>query len=337
MPHITWTLFTLKLRNPLRLSYGTSDTRQTFWLRLEGDEGWGEAAIPPYYGVNIEAMISFWQKAATRTDPLPESPELVGEWVGEDGPSPARCAIDLALFDRIARQRGIPLYELLGFPRPEPMSTSFTIAIDTPEEMARMARQISSYPVIKIKLGGDAQDESRLDAIRIARPDAKLRVDPNAGWTMEQTLRMLPVLEKYGLEMLEQPLPRTMISALAEVQRNTSIPVIADESMQTIDDLERLAIGGVQGVNLKLQKLGGLAPTLKILHRAKDLGLRVMFGCMIESSLGLTAMAHLLSQAEWIDLDSPILISNDPFEGVQYDEQARLSVPDRPGIGALLR
>ena len=329
---LCWEKIILKLRNPFRLSYGVSETRQAFWLRLPDDEGWGEGTIPPYYGVPDEAMEAVWQAAVDSNRRLPDDPAEIGGWVGSQGPAPARCALDLALYDRIARQRGLPLYQLLGLPKPQPMPTSFTIAIDTPEAMAQMAAENSHMPIIKVKLGSD-DDEARLKAIRAARPDALLRVDANAGWTLEEAIRQVQVLEVYDLEMIEQPLPKDQIEAMGEVQKHTRLPLVADESVQTLQDVERLAAAGVRGINLKLMKVGGLTPGLCMLQRARELGLQVMLGCMVETSLGTTAMAHLASLADWLDLDAPLLISNDPFDGVQYSPALDLSLPDRPGIG----
>ena len=334
-PRVSWETLTLKLRNPFRVSYGVSETRQAFILRLADDEGLGEGTIPPYYRVDPSAMTTCWQQAAESDAPFPNGIDEVERWI-PDGPAPARSAIDLALHDRIARRQGVPLYRLLELPKPPALATSFTIGIDAPEVMAEMARQIADYPVIKIKLGTD-DDESRVRAIRAARPDAKLRVDANAGWTVDQSIEHLRWLEKYDLELIEQPLPREQIEQMGEVQRHTSIPVVADESVQTLDDVERLAAAGVRGINLKLMKVGGLGPAMRILRRARELNLKVMLGCMIETSLGTTAMAHLAGLADWVDLDAPLLISNDPFAGVTSDRQARLAVPDRPGIGAELK
>jgi L-Ala-D/L-Glu epimerase len=331
-PRLSWETLTLKLRNPFRVSYGVSETRRAFILRLQGDEGLGEGTIPPYYRVDPSAMTDCWTSAADSDTPFPDELDGIELWI-PDGPAPARSAIDLALHDRIARRRGVPLYRLLGLPQPPSLSTSFTIGIDTPEAMAEMARQIPDYPVIKIKLGTD-DDESRVRAIREARPDAKLRVDANAGWTVEQSIEHLRWLEKYDFELIEQPLPREQIEQMGEVQRHTPIPVVADESVQTLDDVERLGAAGVRGINLKLMKVGGLAPAMRILRRARELKLKVMLGCMIETSLGTTAMAHLAGLADWVDLDAPLLISNDPFDGLTYDRHARLGVPERPGIGA---
>jgi len=333
---LTWEMLTMILKNPFRLSYGVSLTRQAFWIRLAGDEGWGEGTIPPYYGVDQSDMIAYWEKASHKDEAFPDDLEGIADWVGQEGPAPARCALDLALHDRLARMRAVPLYALLGLPEPKPIATSFTIAIDTPEEMARMAAQIADYGVIKIKLGSE-DDIARLAAIRAARPDVKLRIDANAGWTLAESLRYLEKLEAFDLELIEQPLPKDQIEEMGEIQKHTAIPVVADESVQTLRDIERLAAAGVRGINLKLMKVGGLIPALKMLRLARELGLRIMLGEMVETSLGTTAMAHLTGLAEWVDLDGPLLITNDPFDGVQYDRHAVLKVPERPGIGVVLK
>lgn len=333
MNRLSWEMLTLKLRNPFRLSYGVTEERQVFWIRLANDQGWGEAAIPPYYRVDPSAMTDCWKRANESNRSFPDEIEAIASWM-PDGPAPAKSALELALFDRIGKLKGVPLYRLLNLPAPPAMPTSFTIAIDAPEAMGRMAREIPDYSVIKIKLGSD-DDESRVRAIREARPDAKLRVDPNAGWTLEQSLKHLKWLEKYDLELLEQPLPREQIAELGELQKHTSLPVVADESVQTFDDIERLGAAGVRGINMKLMKVGGLTPALRILKRAREFNMKVMLGCMIETSLGTTAMAHLAGAADWIDLDAPLLISNDPFDGLTYDRHARIHLPDRPGIGAI--
>ena len=330
-PRLTWETLTLKLRNPFRVSYGVSDTRQAFILRLANGEGLGEGTIPPYYRVDPSAMTTCWQRAAESDAPFPGELNAIESWI-PDGPAPARSAIDLALHDRLAKRRGVPLYRLLDLPRPVPLPTSFTIGIDEPEAMAAIARQIADYPVIKLKLGSD-DDEARVRAVREARPDAKLRVDANAGWTTEQATEHLRWLERYDLELIEQPLPRDQIEQMGQVQRRTSIPVVADESVQTMEDVERLGAAGVRGINLKLMKVGGLAPAIRILRRARELNMKVMLGCMIETSLGTTAMAHLAGLADWLDLDAPLLISNDPFAGVTFDRHANVRVPETPGIG----
>ena len=198
-----------------------------------------------------------------------------------------------------------------------------------------MAADRPQYPIIKLKLGSD-DDIGRVAAVRNARPDVKLYVDANAGWSPDEAVKLAAALAPYHIEMIEQPVPGGDIRGLGYVQKHTDIPIVADESVQSIDDIEELAKAGVQGINLKLMKLGGLAPAMQMLRRGRELGLKIMLGCMAETSLGVTAMAHLSAWADWIDLDAPLLISNDPFEGITYDD-AQISLPDRPGIGVEIR
>ena len=335
-PRLSWEPVVLRLRNAFRVSYGASETRTAYWLRLAGDAGWGEGTIPPYYGISDASMIAFWDAAAQRSTPFPDDPAGIPAWVGEDGPAPARCALDLALHDRIGRLARRAALRGPGATRPPVLPTSYTISIGEPAEMAELARNAAAYPILKIKLGTD-DDESRLSAVRAARPDARLRVDANAAWTPEEAVRHVKALEPLGLELIEQPVAKDDFEGMGFVQAHTSLPVVADESVQTLADVERLAAAGVRGINLKLMKVGGLAPALRILRRAKELDMQVLLGCMVETSLGVTAMLHLASLADWLDLDVPLLVANDPFEGATYDDQAGMHLPDRPGIGVQRR
>ncbi len=332
MTRLTWQSITLQLRIPFRIAYGVSETRQAFWLRLAEDAGWGEGTIPSYYHISDAEMIAYWETAAARTEPFPDDLADIPAWVGEAGPAPARCALDLALHDRIGRLQGRPLYQLLGLPRPPELLTSFTLSLDTPVIMAQQAAQAADFPVLKLKLGGE-DDVACVAAVRAARPDARLRVDANAAWSPEEAVRRVAALLPYGLELVEQPTAKEDIEGMGYVQARINVPVVADESVQTLADVERLAAAGVQGINLKLMKVGGLTPGLQMLRRARQLGLRVMLGCMVETSLGTTAMAHLAGLADWLDLDAPLLIGNDPFVGVTFDRNGRMAVPDLPGIG----
>lgn len=335
-PLLSWQTMTLNLRNPFGLSYGVSTTRNSFWIRLRDDCGWGEGAIPYYYGISDESMIAYWDRMALRTDPLPETVEEIEGWMDMDGPAPARCAVEMALYDQAARMAGKPLYQLLGLPQSKGVLTSFTISISTPEEMAELALGAKDIKVIKIKMGGD-NDEANLRAVRAARPDARLMIDANSGWSREQSLGMLPCLEENGVELVEQPVVKDDLEGMSIVQKHTHLPVVADESLQSVADLEKIAALGIRGVNLKLMKLGGISTAVKILKRSHELGLRIMLGQMIETSLGTTAMAHLSGLADWVDLDGPLLIANNPFTGIAYKEDGELIVPEAPGIGVTER
>ena len=338
MTRLTWEPITLHLRNPFRISHGTSETRTAHWLRLAGDEGWGEGTIPPYYGVTTESMAAYWAAAAGRAAPWPDDPAGIPAAVGEEGPAPARAALDLALHDRLGRRSGQPLHALLGLPAPRPLPTSFTLGIDAPEEMARAAAALTGCSVIKLKLGGaDGQDVARVAAVRAARPDVTLYVDANAGWSPDEAIAVVGQMVDLGVTLVEQPVAKGDHAGMGRVQAQCPVPVVADESLQTIEDVDQLAAAGVRGINLKLMKVGGLAPGLAIVRRARHLGLGIMLGCMVETSVGATAMAHLMGLADWLDLDAPWLIANDPFDGLAYDDDGRVHVPDRPGIGVVRR
>jgi L-alanine-DL-glutamate epimerase-like enolase superfamily enzyme len=333
----SWETIQLQLRIPFRLSYGASEQRQAHWIRMRGNEGWGEGTIPPYYNISRQSMLDYWQKQSERLDPLPESFNEIRDWLDPDGPAPARAAIDLALHDYISRKQGLPLYSALGLKRPEPKTSCFTISVDTPEAMAAEALRVNKFPIIKLKLAGDDQDMERLEAVRAARPGARLLVDANAGWSQTQAKVYLKLLERFEVELLEQPLGLSELEGMGSLQALTSIPIVADESVRTLQDVKVLQKAGVRGINIKLMKVGGLTPALEMIRWAKGKNMQIMLGCMIETSIGLTAMAHLSGFADWLDLDASLLVTNDPFVGMVFDENAVIHVPEKPGLGIILR
>jgi len=333
----SWETIQLRLRIPFRLSYGASEQRQAHWIRMRGDEGWGEGTIPPYYNISRQSMLDYWQKQSERLDPLPNSFDEIRDWLDPDGSAPARAAIDLALHDYLSRKQGLPLYATLGLKHPAPKPSSFTISVDTPELMAAEALRVNRFPIIKLKFAGDDQDMERLEAVRAARPEAHLLVDANAGWSQSQAKDYLIFLERYGVELLEQPLGISELEGMGDLQVLTRIPIVADESVRTLQDVKDLQKAGVKGVNIKLMKVGGLAPALEMIRWAKEKNMQVMLGCMIETSIGLTAMSHLAGFADWLDLDASLLVTNDPFEGMHFDENATIHVPEKPGLGISLR
>jgi len=333
----SWETIQLQLRIPFRLSYGASEQRQAHWIRMRGDEGWGEGTIPPYYNISRQSMLDYWQKQSKRSDPLPERFDEIRDWLDPDGPAPARAAIDLALHDFISRKQGLPLYAAMGLKRQTPKPSSFTISADTPLAMAAEALRVDKFPIIKLKLAGDALDMERLETVRKARPDARLLVDANAGWSQSQAKDYLKFLERLNVELLEQPLGVSEMEAIGELQALTSIPLVADESVRTLQDVKVLQEAGVRGINIKLMKVGGLTPALDMIRWAKGKNMQVMLGCMIETSIGLTAMAHLSGFADWLDLDASLLVTNDPFQGLCFDENATIHVPEKPGLGVTLR
>lgn len=328
----------LNLRTTFRVSHGASDQRHNVLVTLEqhGLTGYGEAAAVFYYGNTQESLTAALTALPALNDDLFALEDSLNA-LPEEMPHAARAAVDMALHDLWGKRLGQPLYRLFGLTPTRLPQTSFTIGIDSPEAMAARARE-SKYPIIKIKLDNQAP-QAQLAAIR-AETQATLRVDANAAWTPQQALDLIPRLAPYGLELVEQPLAAGDAQAYRWLktelnQRGVTTPIYIDESVQNARDVARHA-GGVDGVVVKLMKTGGLREAVRTIHTARAHGMQIMLSCMIESSLGVTAAAHLAALCDQLDLDGPLLIANDSFDGLRYDGP-NLSLPDRPGIGAIRR
>ncbi len=328
-----WEPLSLELKTTFRVAHGASNYRHNVLVYL--DDGVGEAATVPYYGETQEGIIEYLKSVPDLgDDPFDLDGVLAKRPAGSRA---ARAAIDEALHDLWGKKLGQPLYRLLGLnPNHVPL-TCFTIAIEEPEIMAEQAKA-SGYPILKIKLGSE-KDEAILAAIRRVT-DAKLQADANAGWTREQALELIPRLADYNLEFLEQPLPVEDVEGYFWLKdklraQNVKIPIFADETAKTSQDVARLA-GAVDGVVVKAMKAGGLREALKMIHTARAYDMQVMLGCMVESSVGVTAAAHLAPLCDYADLDGPLLIRNDPYQGLGYDG-ARFSLPEGAGLGVKRR
>jgi L-alanine-DL-glutamate epimerase-like enolase superfamily enzyme len=241
----------------------------------------------------------------------------------------AKCAIDIALHDLIGRMLGLPIAELLDLHEPIP-PTDFTLGLDEPAVVAERARRANRFPALKIKCGGPA-DVATLEAVR-AVYDGPIRVDANTAWLPEDALGLLPALERLGVELIEQPFPARRLDQLRLLQERSSLPIVADESAVTIDDLDGL-VGVVAGVNVKLAKCGGIGPARAMLARARELGFRTFLGCMEETSVAIAASAAVASLAEWVDLDGNLLLAADPFTGLELGEDCRWRLEATPGLG----
>ncbi len=321
---------TLNLRTTFRIAHGASDQRFNAIAHI--DEGLGEAPAVAYYGETQQKIVDYLNTVA---DQIGDDPFRLEDILDDlpPGSRAARAAIDMALHDLIGRRLGLPLYRLFGLNPDRMPLTSFTIAMDAPELMAQRAKA-SRLPIIKIKLGGD-DDEAMVAAIRNAT-DAKLRVDANAGWTRAQAARLIPRLMQYDIEFVEQPLPADDIEGLRWLRaQNFGVPIFADESAKTSRDVAALA-GAVDGIVLKLMKTCGLREALRTIAVARAHDMQIMVSCMVETSVGVTAAAHLAPLCDYADLDGPLLIANDPYQGVGYDG-ARMTLPDGPGLGVTLR
>ena len=324
----------LKTRHPFIIARGGESEYRTVWVRLvdkDGVEGWGEAAPAKIYGETTETVLAALQAygAHLPADPFDiEGAEREWEKALKLNPS-ARAALSSALHDYVGKKLGVPVYKVWGLNPAEAPKSTFTIGIDTVEKLRVKVLEAEQYPILKIKLGTD-RDREILETIR-ALTDKELRVDANTGWTVKQGLRMLPILEEFGVTVLEQPLPATDLDGLEVLANASDIPVIADESCLTAADIPRL-VGKVDGINIKIAKCGSLREALRMIAIARAHHMMVMVGCMIESSIAITAAAHFTPLVDIVDLDGAALTSNDPFAGATIDG-GQVRLPTGPGLG----
>ncbi|MGD1102183.1 MAG: dipeptide epimerase, partial [Terriglobia bacterium] len=242
----------------------------------------------------------------------------------------AKAALDIALMDWVGQKLGVPLYRYFGLDPHDAPITTFSIGIDTPEITRQKVREAEPFPVLKIKVGLDT-DEATIAAVRSVT-NKPLRVDANEGWKdKEEAVRKINWLAGQGVEFVEQPMPADMLEETRWVRERVRLPLIADEACQRASDIPKL-VGIFAGVNIKLDKSGGILEAFKMLQMARALGLKTMLGCMISSSVSVTAAAHLSPLVDYADLDGNLLIANDPFSGVQV-KNGKLLLPDRPGLG----
>jgi L-alanine-DL-glutamate epimerase-like enolase superfamily enzyme len=347
---------TLPLRDPFviaRASHGRGRTVTTVILELrdeadgpDGPVGLGEGFPDRYYG----------ETAATMAAVLPLLLDAIAPIVGDlrgrpdearaaledadglmataiSGHGAAKCALDIALHDLAGRRLGLPVHALLGVEGDVP-PTDFTLGIDEPAVVAERARRAGDFPALKIKVGGPA-DIATLEAVRAVYA-GPLRVDANTGWTPAGAVELLPDLERLGVELIEQPFPARRLDQLRWLQERSPLPIVADESAVTIEDLDAL-VGVVGGVNVKLAKCGGVGPALRMLRRARELGFRPFLGCMEETSVGIAASAVVAPLAEWVDLDGNLLLAGEPFAGLELGPDKRWLRSDAPGLGLTRR
>jgi L-Ala-D/L-Glu epimerase / N-acetyl-D-glutamate racemase len=336
----------LSLRDPFRIARSDHDAGHAVTTtivelrdaRYPGLVGIGEGYPDRFYGetaATIEAVLPLLLAAV-------EEPDLSADGLARAGAAMdraiahhggAKCALDIALHDLAGKVAGTPVHRLLGLSADIP-PTDFTIGIDEPAVVAERASRAARFPALKIKVGGEAD----LETLRAVRGvyDGPIRVDANTGWSLEGAIAILPELVELDVELVEQPFPARRLDDLRRLQEASPLPIVADESAVTIDDLEALA-GVVAGVNVKLAKCGGVGPAARMLGRARELGFRTFLGCMEETSVGIAASAAVASLADWVDLDGNLLLADDPFEGLELDPDCRWRLTDRPGLGVARR
>ncbi|MCX6317137.1 MAG: dipeptide epimerase [Bacteroidetes bacterium] len=325
----------LKFRHPFTISKGTKTHQPTLVVELEhfGIKGYGEAPAIAYYNIPMEKMIEdieakkqFIEKFAF-TDPerywhylhhlLPNNPFLV-------------CALDIAAWDIYGKIKNKKLYELWGGDISRNPICDYTIGIDPVEKMVSKMKELP-WPIYKIKVG-TADDMAIVQALR-DNTDAVLRVDANAAWDLDTALKLIPQLKELGVELVEQPLAKDNWEGMKVLYQESSLPLYADESCVSEQDVEKCH-QHFHGINIKLTKCSGITPARRMIRRAKELDIKVMVGCMNESTIGSAAIAHLLPFIDHVDMDGPLLLEEDLATGIGYDF-GKISYGDGPGLGII--
>ncbi len=327
-------LMDLQLRHAWGLSRGTWTTRRNAFVKLErdGTSGLGEAAPIARYEESAESAAAFIQKAR----PVLERDlwEYAGRWKEADALAPGehagKAAIDMAILDWVGKKLAVPLWKLFGLSRSQALTTTFSIGIDEVPVMQQKIREAGEFGVYKIKVG-TKNDRKIIEGIR-AVTDKPLRADANEGWkSKEEALDMINWMAGQGVELVEQPMPAAMLADYAWLRERTKLPIFADESLMKASDIPRIA-PYFHGLNIKLMKCGGIQEAVRMTAMARALGLKLMIGCMIESSLGISAAAAITPLFDYADLDGNLLITNDPFHGVRTIAD-RIVLNAMPGLG----
>lgn len=333
-------IMSLNTRHPFRIARGSETQRRIVVCEVEweGIKGLGEASPSAYYGEDVTTVEAAFRAIHDRLD---GDPETVRERIDRGdlrkhlqetfagGHAAARAAIDTALWDIVGKREGKPVYELLGLDPKSTPATSYSIGIDSPEVVDAKVDEAADYHILKMKMGVPG-DLALLDRV-LTRSGKTIRVDANEGWDIETALQMSRELSEKGVEFIEQPIHHDCEEDLRTLKRLSPLPIILDESVVDPEDVHRCRDQG-HGINIKLMKCGGITPALRLIEEARNADLKVMLGCMLESSIAITAAAHLSPLADYADLDGNLLLSDDPFIGVAVN-RSKLVLRDRPGLG----
>ncbi|MEA2452328.1 MAG: L-Ala-D/L-Glu epimerase [Actinomycetota bacterium] len=318
----------LKLKERFKIARETWDTTTNVFvtLRFAGVSGVGESSPDGHWGETVESVLQQLREVDVASLGNPFNLEGVRELLPAGS---ARAALDIALHDLAGKIAGVPVCKLLGTKgRPLP-PTSLTVPIAEPESMLERVRSLADHPALKVKVGFDGD----VDFIRSMRAvfDGAIRVDANEGWSADDAIERLNELERFNIELCEQPIKSGNHEDMERVTNGTTIPIFADEDVSTAADVVALK-GVVNGVNLKLRKAGGIREMVAAIQTARACGLGVMIGCDLDTGIAVTAGAHVAGLVDFADLDGPTLLAEDPFPGLRYDK-GRMILPDLPGLG----
>lgn len=332
---LTFYPYELQLRHTFTVAEYSRTTTPDVQVEIEYDgvKGYGEASMPQYLGESVASVTAFLKKVDLSQFNDPFRMEDIMDYLDTIQPKcmPGKAAIDIALHDVIGKLLGAPWYRIWGFNKEKCPSTTFTIGMDKPDVVVEKTKECDGkFNILKVKLGG-GHDKEMIESVRKVT-NVPLTVDVNQGWTDRQfALDMIHWLKEHGVVMVEQPLPKDRIDDIAWITERSPLPIFADEMMQGLKDVLPMK-GVVNGINIKLMKCGGMHDAYKMYVMARSLGMRVMVGCMTETSCAVSAAAQLSPVVDFADLDGNLLIKNDLFEGMLV-EKGKITLPDRPGIG----
>jgi L-alanine-DL-glutamate epimerase-like enolase superfamily enzyme len=334
--NLTYRPYTLELKHVFTIATNSRTTTPIVLTEIEfnGVVGYGEASMPPYLGETHDSVQAFLSKVDLKRYENPFDLETILNDIDSLAPHnpAAKASIDIALHDLVGKIMNQPWYNIWGYDKNKAPFTSFTIGIDTPEVVRQKTKEAEEYKVLKVKLGRDT-DKEMIEAIR-SITDKPITSDVNQGWiNKESALDMLHWLKDHGVVMVEQPMPKERIDDLAWLTERSPLPIIGDEGVQRLSDVKN-AVGVYHGINIKLMKSTGMREAQKMLTLARSLGMKVMIGCMTETSCAISAASHLSPMVDWADLDGALLIKNDVFDGTKIIN-GKLMLMDRPGIGVI--
>lgn len=328
--------YVLPLKHTFSISRESHDFQNSLiiGLSLNGQTGYGEATANPYYKITVESMMAEIETNLSIIENYKfNTPELFHAFLVSKGLSNfAICALDLAAHDLYGKLKNKPLYEIWGTNTLHYPTTNYTIGIAPIEKMVEKIQE-TPWPIYKVKLGTD-DDVAIVRELR-KHTDAVFRIDANCAWTAAETIKNAPLLKELGVEFLEQPLKADDWEGMEIVLHQSVLPVIADESCIVETDVEKCALH-FNGINIKLTKCGGLTPALRMIKKGKELGLKVMMGCMTESTVGISAIAQLLPQLDYVDMDGAMLLKEDIATGVRILKDGTVEFPELPGTGVSL-
>ncbi len=327
----------LPLRHTFTIAHGSTSVQESFIIELseDGKSGFGEATANPYYNVTVPLMMEQVEKVRKLVETTRwNSPEHFNSTLKATGHLKAftLCALDIAFNDLYGKLKGMPLYKLWSLDPSKGPISNYTIGIDTVEKMVEKMKEVP-WPLYKIKLG--TREDIRIVEELRKHTQAIFRVDANCAWGVEETINNSRQLKKLNVQFIEQPLKADDLDGMRVVYAQSELPVIADESCQVEEDVQKCH-QHFHGINIKLTKCGGLTPARRMIDKARSLGMSVMVGCMTESSVGISAIAHLVPSLDYVDMDGALLLAEDPAEGVKVTPEG-LIFPSENGTGARLK